>query len=160
MRNNIAVMLRTFLLASALTLTGVMPMQAGNHHGGGHHGGGHHGGGHHGGGWHHNNWGWYPNRRAAWGIAGLATGAIISSAIANSRAQNSPTIVVPETNRRLNYDLDQSSPQLGNVDFTYTINGIRVNAQADCQQGLINGNQPASAADVHTLNAVCHTASI
>ena len=45
MRNNIAVMLRTFLLASALTLTGVMPMQAGNHHGGGHHGGGHHGGG-------------------------------------------------------------------------------------------------------------------
>ncbi|MEJ6584385.1 MAG: hypothetical protein QNL52_00780 [Synechococcus sp. ChBW.bin.23] len=155
MRNNIAVMLRTFLLASALTLTGVMPMQAGNHHGGGHHGGGHHGGG-----WHHNNWGWYPNRRAAWGIAGLATGAIISSAIANSRAQNSPTIVVPETNRRLNYDLDQSSPQLGNVDFTYTINGIRVNAQADCQQGLINGNQPASAADVHTLNAVCHTASI
>jgi len=33
-------MLRTFLLASALTLTGVMPMQAGNHHGGGHHGGG------------------------------------------------------------------------------------------------------------------------
>jgi hypothetical protein len=164
MRNNIAVMLRTFLLASALTLAGVMPMQAGHHHGGhhhggGHHGGGHHGGGHHGGGWHHNNWGWYQNRRAAWGIAGLATGAIISSAIANSRAQNSPTIVVPETNRRLNYDLDQSSPQLGNVDFTYTINGTKVNAQADCQQGLINGNQPASAADVHTLNAVCHTAS-
>ena len=154
MRNNIAVMLRTFLLASALTLAGVMPMQAGHHHGGGHHGGGHHGGG-----WHHNNWGWYQNRRAAWGIAGLATGAIISSAIANSRAQNSPTIVVPETNRRLNYDLDQSSPQLGNVDFTYTINGTKVNAQADCQQGLINGNQPASAADVHTLNAVCHTAS-
>ena len=174
MRNNFAVMLRTFLLASALTLAGVMPMQAGHHHGGhhhgghhhgghhhggGHHGGGHHGGGHHGGGWHHNNWGWYQNRRAAWGIAGLATGAIISSAIANSRAQNSPTIVVPETNRRLNYDLDQSSPQLGNVDFTYTINGTKVNAQADCQQGLINGNQPASAADVHTLNAVCHTAS-
>ena len=159
MGNNIAVMLRTFLLASALTLAGVMPMQAGHHHGGGHHGGGHHGGGHHGGGWHHNNWGWYQNRRAAWGIAGLATGAIISSAIANSRAQNSPTIVVPETNRRLNYDLDQSSPQLGNVDFTYTINGTKVNAQADCQQGLINGNQPASAADVHTLNAVCHTAS-
>ena len=121
-------------------------MQAGHHHGGGWR-------------WHHNNWGWYQNRRAAWGIAGLATGAIISSAIANSRAQNSPTIVVPETNRRLNYDLDQSSPQLGNVDFTYTINGTKVNAQADCQQGLINGNQPASAADVHTLNAVCHTAS-
>ena len=45
MRNNIAVMLRIILLASALTLTGVMPMQAGHHHGGGHHGGGHHGGG-------------------------------------------------------------------------------------------------------------------
>ena len=159
MRNNLAVMFRTFLLASALTLTSVIPMQAGHHHGGGHHGGGHHGGGHHGGGWHHNHWGWYPNRSAAWGIAGLATGAIISSAIANSRAQNSPTIVVPETNRRLNYDLDQSSPQLASVDFTYTVDGVRVNAKADCQQGLINGNQPESAADVHTLNAVCHTAS-
>ena len=165
MRNRIQGMFRTFLLASALTLTGVMPMQAGHHHGGGghHHGGGghHHGGGghHHGGHWHHNNWGWYQNRRAAWGIAGLATGAIISSAIANSRAQNSPTIIVPETNRTLDYNLDQPSPQLENVNFTYTVNGIRVNAQADCQQGLINGNQPESAADVHTLNAVCHAAS-
>ena len=158
-------MLRPLLLASALALVGIMPIHAKHHYGGGgHHGGGHHhgggshhgGGGHHGGGWHHNNWGWYQNRRAAWGIAGLATGAIISSAIANSRAQNSPTIVVPETNRRLDYDLDQPSPQLGNVDFTYTVNGVRVNAQADCQQGLINGNQPNSAADVHTLNAVCH----
>ena len=151
MRNRIQGMFRTFLLASALTLTGVMPMQAGHHHGGG----GHHHGGH----WHHNNWGWYQNRRAAWGIAGLATGAIISSAIANSRAQNSPTIIVPETNRTLDYNLDQPSPQLENVNFTYTVNGIRVNAQADCQQGLINGNQPESAADVHTLNAVCHAAS-
>ena len=158
MRNRIQGMFRTFLLASALTLTGVMPMQAGHHHGGGghHHGGGGH---HHGGHWHHNNWGWYQNRRAAWGIAGLATGAIISSAIANSRAQNSPTIIVPETNRTLDYNLDQPSPQLENVNFTYTVNGIRVNAQADCQQGLINGNQPESAADVHTLNAVCHAAS-
>ncbi|WP_413405330.1 MULTISPECIES: hypothetical protein [unclassified Synechococcus] len=153
-------MIRTFLLASALTLTGVMPMQANHHHhgGGGHH---HHGGGghHHGGHWHHNNWRWYRNREAAWGLAGLATGAIISSAIANSRAQDSPTIVVPETNRMLDYDLDQSSPQLEDVNFTYTVDGVRVNAQANCVQGLINGNPPESAADAHTLNAVCHTAS-
>ena len=150
MRNNIEVMLRTLLLASALTLTGIMPMQAGHHHGGG---------GHHGGTWHHNNWGWYPNRRSEWGMAGLVTGAIISSAITNSRAQNSPTIIVPETNRNLHYEFQKSYPQPTNIDFTYYVNGVRVNAQANCQQGLINGNQPASAADVHTLNAVCHAAS-
>ncbi|WP_053068519.1 hypothetical protein [Synechococcus sp. WH 8020] len=84
---------------------------------------------------------------------------MITSAIANSREQNSPTIVVPETNRNLDYELEQSSPQPISIDFTYYVNGIRVNGQANCQQGLINGNQPRSAADVHTLNAVCHAAS-
>ena len=84
---------------------------------------------------------------------------MISSAIANSRVQNSPVIVVPETNRMLDYGIDQSSPRLEDVEFTYTVDGVRVTARADCQQGLINGNQPSSAADVHTLNAVCHAAS-
>lgn len=154
-------MMRPLVFATALALTGTLQIHAGHHHGGGHHhhGGGHHhqgGGGHHGGGWHHNNWGWYPNRRAQWGLAGLAAGAVITSAIQNSRAENSPTIIVPETNRNLDYNIDSSMPQPTRVNFTYYVDGMRVNAQANCMEGLINGNEPRSAEDVHTLNAVCH----
>lgn len=115
----------------------------------------HVGGVHHGDKGHHNNWGWHANRRGEWGIADIATGEIITSAIVNSRALNPPTIAVQATNRNLNYNFEQSSPQPMNIDFTYYINEVRVNDQANCRQGLINVNQPANAPDVHALNIVC-----
>ncbi len=109
------------------------------------------------GGWSSPPWGWWAARTAAWGITTLATASIINNAVDNAIAANNPVIVVPDTGYQLLYGSVQ--PVGTNlVSFVVQANGSQYQLTADCQQGLINGQQPQTADQAQLLNAACQVA--
>jgi hypothetical protein len=109
------------------------------------------------GGWSSPPWGWWAARTAVWGVGTLASAAIINNAVNNAIAASSPVIVVPNTDYQLLYATVQP---LGtnSVSFVVQANGTTYQLTADCQQGLINGQQPQSAQEAEVLNAACQVA--
>jgi len=108
------------------------------------------------GGW--GGWGWWGANAAAWGIAGLATGAAITSLVNSAADQQSPVIVVPQTSYQLNYGSVEAVGSAG-VSFNYGVDGSTdLMGAANCQDGLLNGQVPASADQAQLLNAVCQVA--
>lgn len=109
------------------------------------------------GGWSSPPWGWWAARTAAWGVGTLASAAIINNAVNNAIAASSPVIVVPNTDYQLLYATVQP---LGtnSVSFVVQANGTTYQLTANCQQGLINGQQPQSAQEAEVLNAACQVA--
>jgi hypothetical protein len=107
------------------------------------------------GGW--GGWGWWGGSAAAWGIAGLATGAAITGLV-NAAADNSSTvIVVPSTSYELNYGSVDAVGSTG-ASFSYNVDGHLLMGAANCQQGLLNGQVPGTADQAQLLNAVCQVA--
>ncbi len=109
------------------------------------------------GGWSSPPWGWWAARTAAWGITGLATASIINNAVNSAIAASSPVIVVPDTGYQLLYGTVQPVGS-SSVSFVVQANGSEYQLTADCQQGLINGQQPQSADQAQLLNAACQVA--
>ncbi|MBD2423358.1 hypothetical protein [Cyanobium sp. FACHB-13342] len=107
------------------------------------------------GGW--GGWGWWGANAAAWGIAGLATGAVIGGLVNAAANQQSPVIVVPNTSYQLNYGSVEAVGSYG-ASFFYTVNGTQLLGAANCQQGLLNGQIPTDADQAQLLNAVCQVA--
>ena len=107
--------------------------------------------------WAPNSWGWWGGNAMAWGLAGLATGAAITSLVNNAAAVQSPLIMVPQTNYQLNYGSVEAVGNYG-VSFNYLVNGMPVYGAANCQQGLINGQIPNNGNQAQLLNAVCQVA--
>ncbi len=107
--------------------------------------------------WTPNSWGWWGGSALGWGLAGLATGAAITSLVNNAAAVQSPLIVVPQTNYQLNYGSVEAVGNYG-VSFTYLINGMPINGAANCRQGLLNGQIPSNGNQAQLLNAVCQVA--
>ena len=107
--------------------------------------------------WTPNSWGWWGGNAMAWGLAGLATGAAITSLVNNAAAVQSPLIMVPQTNYQLNYGSVEAVGNYG-VSFNYLVNGMPVYGAANCQQGLINGQIPNNSNQAQLLNAVCQVA--
>ena len=91
------------------------------------------------------------------GLAGLATGATMTSLVNNAAAGQSPLIVVPQTNYQLNYGSVEAVGNYG-VSFSYLVNGLPLYGGANCQQGLLNGQIPANGNQAQLLNAVCQVA--
>jgi len=107
--------------------------------------------------WQPTSWGWWGGNAMAWGLAGLATGAAITSLVNNAAAVQSPLIVVPQTNYQLNYGSVEAVGNYG-VSFSYLVNGLPLYGGANCQQGLLNGQIPANGNQAQLLNAVCQVA--
>ena len=107
------------------------------------------------GGW--GGWGWWGGSAAAWGIAGLATGAAITSLVNNAANQQSTVIVVPSTSYELNFGSVESVGLYG-VSFSYNVDSHTLMGAANCQQGLLNGQVPGTADQAQLLNAVCQVA--
>jgi hypothetical protein len=107
------------------------------------------------GGW--GNWGWWGGNAAAWGIAGLATGAAITGLVDAAANNSSPVIVVPNTSYELNYGSVESVGNYG-VSFNYNVDGSALMGAANCQQGLLNGQVPGTPDQAQLLNAVCQVA--
>ncbi|QNI70706.1 hypothetical protein [Cyanobium sp. NS01] len=72
------------------------------------------------GGW--GGWSWWGASAAAWGVAGLATGAAIGSLVNAAADQQSTLIVVPETDIQLDYG-SVESVGTGGVSFNYNLEG-------------------------------------
>lgn len=108
------------------------------------------------GGW--GGWGWWGGSAAAWGVAGLATGAAIGSLVNAAADQQSTVIVVPQTGIQLDYGSVESVGTSG-VSFNYNLEGSgQLSGSANCLQGLLNGRVPASVQQAQLLNAVCQVA--
>jgi hypothetical protein len=107
------------------------------------------------GGW--GGWGWWGGSAAAWGIAGLATGAAITSLVNQAANQQSTVIVVPQTSYELNYGSVEAVGSYG-ASFSYNVDGSTLMGAVNCQQGLLNGQVPGTADQAQLLNAVCQVA--
>ena len=107
------------------------------------------------GGW--GGWGWWGANAAAWGVAGLATGAAIGSLVNAAANQQSTVIVVPGTSYQLNYGSVEAVGSTG-ASFFYSVNGTQLLGAANCQGGLLNGQIPSDADQAQLLNAVCQVA--
>ena len=107
------------------------------------------------GGW--GGWGWWGANAAAWGIAGLATGAAITGLVDASANNGSPLIVVPDTSYELNYGSVEAVGSYG-ASFNYNVDGSSLMGAVNCQQGLLNGQVPGTADQAQLLNAVCQVA--
>ncbi|MBM5801980.1 MAG: hypothetical protein FJ077_14400 [Cyanobacteria bacterium K_DeepCast_35m_m2_023] len=104
-----------------------------------------------------NNLGWWGANAAAWGVASLATGAVIGGLVNDAANSQSPVFMVPNSSYELNYGSVESVGSYG-VSFNYLVNGTQLMGAANCQQGLLNGQVPASASHAQLLNAVCQVA--
>ncbi len=109
------------------------------------------------GGWGSPPWGWWGARAAVWGIGSLATAAAINNAVNASIAAQTTYIVVPESDFQLLYGSVQPSGS-STIHFAVSANGSTYQLTADCNAGLLNGVDPASAAEAQLLNAACQVA--
>ena len=109
------------------------------------------------GGWPVPTWGWWGARAAAWGVATLATAAVINNAVDNAVSSNATYIVVPNTNYQLLYGTVQPSGS-NSVSFVMQANGSNYQLTANCNQGTINGQEPSNAEEAELLNAACQVA--
>ncbi|MCP9840402.1 hypothetical protein KBY93_07095 [Synechococcus sp. J7-Johnson] len=109
------------------------------------------------GGWSSPSWGWWGARAATWGVASLATAAVINNAVDNAVSSNATYIVVPNTDYQLLYGSVQPSGSQG-VSFAVTADGSTYQLSADCNQGLLDGREPSNAAEAELLNAACQVA--
>lgn len=109
------------------------------------------------GGWANPPWGWWAASTAVWGITSLASAAIISSSINSAVSTNVVYIPVPNSSYELYYGTVQPTSSSA-VEFAFGYQGQAYQAVADCQQGLLNGQPPSTAAEAELLNAACQVA--
>jgi hypothetical protein len=109
------------------------------------------------GGWNNPPWGWWAARSVAWGLGSLATAAVINNAVNDSIAASRTTIVVPESDYTVYFNSVQpSDDQL--VNFVASEGQNRLTMQADCRNGLLDGQIPSTAGQAQLLNATCQVA--
>lgn len=109
------------------------------------------------GGWATPSWGWWGARAAAWGVGTLATAAIINSAVDAAVASSQTVIVVPNTEYQLLFGTVQPTGT-STVAFDVSADGSVFQLSADCQSGLLNGQEPQTAQEAELLNAACQVA--
>lgn len=108
--------------------------------------------------WSPDTWGWWGGASLGWGLAALATGDVITTLVNDAAEQQSPVIDVPDSNYQLNYGTVDSVGS-GGADFSYAVAGSPpLKGAANCQQGLLDGQVPSTAAQAQLLNAACQVA--
>jgi hypothetical protein len=108
--------------------------------------------------WQPDTWGWWGGASVGWGLAALAGAEVITDLVNAAAEQRSPVIDVPGSDYRLNYGTVDSVGS-GGADFSYAVAGSApVKGAANCQQGLLDGQVPSTAAQAQLLNAACQVA--
>lgn len=108
--------------------------------------------------WSPDTWGWWGGNAVGWGLAALASADVITTLVNDAAEQQSPVIDVPNSDYQLNYGTVDSVGSSG-ADFSYAVAGSPpVKGAANCQQGLLDGQVPSSAAQAQLLNAACQVA--
>ena len=108
--------------------------------------------------WSPDTWNWWGGSSLGWGLAALATGDVITDLVNDAAEQQSPVINVPDSNYQLNYGSVDSVGASG-ADFSYAVAGSPpLKGAANCQQGLLDGQVPTTAAQAQLLNAACQVA--
>ena len=83
---------------------------------------------------------------------------MITTLVNDAAEQQSPVINVPDSNYQLNYGSVDSVGSSG-ADFSYAVAGSPpLKGAANCQQGLLDGQVPSTAAQAQLLNAACQVA--
>lgn len=106
------------------------------------------------GGWSSPPWGWWAGQSIVWGVTALTTAAILNNAINRAITQRQTAIVVPNTNWQLYYGTVQPVQNSG-VTFAVNNGYGTYQMEADCEQGLLNGDVPSTAAEAQLINAAC-----
>ncbi|MCP9889864.1 hypothetical protein KBY57_02165 [Cyanobium sp. Aljojuca 7D2] len=92
------------------------------------------------------------------GLAALAAAEVITFLVNDATAQQSPVIDVPDSDYQLNNGTVDSVGS-GGADFSYAVAGSPpVKGAANCQEGLLDGQVPSTAAQAQLLNAACQVA--
>ena len=108
--------------------------------------------------WSPDSWDWWGGSSVGWGLAALATGDVITDLVNDAAEQQSPVIDVPDSNYQLNYGTVDAVGSSG-ADFSYAVTGSPpLKGAANCQQGLLDGQVPSTAAQAQLLNAACQVA--
>lgn len=108
--------------------------------------------------WSPNTWGWWGSSSIGWGLAALAGAEVITDLVNAASAQQSPVIDVPGSDYQLNY-ASVDSVGSGGADFSYAVaSSAPIKGAANCQQGLLDGQVPSTAAQAQLLNAACQVA--
>jgi hypothetical protein len=108
--------------------------------------------------WGPDTWGWWGNTSLGWGLASLAGADVITSLVNAASEQQSPVIAVPNSDYQLNYATVDSVGSSG-ADFSYAVaSSPPIKGAANCQQGLLDGQVPSTAAQAQLLNAACQVA--
>ncbi|WP_225867187.1 hypothetical protein [Cyanobium sp. PCC 7001] len=99
-------------------------------------------------------WGWWFGQSLVWGITTIATAAIINNAIERAIERRQPTVLVPDSNWQLYYGSVQPVQESGVTFAVYNGSGT-YQMEADCNEGLLNGEVPTTPAEAQLINAAC-----
>jgi hypothetical protein len=109
--------------------------------------------------WSPNSWGWWGGNSGGWDLAALATGAVITDLVDQAANQQSPVIEVPDSNYQLNYgSVDGVGSSGANFSYAVANTPTPIKGEANCQEGLLDGQIPSTAAQAQLLNAACQVA--
>ncbi|MEO1002734.1 MAG: hypothetical protein AAFX65_06460 [Cyanobacteria bacterium J06638_7] len=112
-----------------------------------------------GGGWYNNSsnslpWSWWGGQALGWGINALTTALIVNNAVNNAIRQRQPTVQVPQSTYSIYYGSVEPFDNTG-VNFVVSNAGSSYQMQADCADGLLNGEVPATLAEAELINTAC-----
>jgi hypothetical protein len=113
-----------------------------------------------GGGWYnsgYSNWSWWGGQALGWGINALTTALIVNNAVNNAIRDRQTTVVVPNSSMKLYYGSVEARDQT-EVTFVATNGNYTYEMEADCEDGLLNGEVPTSLAEAELVNTACQVA--
>lgn len=113
-----------------------------------------------GGGWYnsgYSNWSWWGGQALGWGINALTTALIVNNAVNNAIRDRQTTVVVPNSSMQLYYGSVEARDDTV-ITFVATNGNDSYEMEADCEDGLLNGEVPTSLAEAELVNAACQVA--
>ncbi len=109
--------------------------------------------------WSPDSWGWWGGNSPGWDLAALATGDVITDLVDQAANQQSPLINVPGSNYQLNYgSVDGVGTSGANFSYAVANTATPIKGEANCQEGLLDGQIPSTASQAQLLNAACQVA--
>lgn len=113
-----------------------------------------------GGGWYnsgYSNWSWWGGQALGWGINALTTALIVNNAVNNAIRDRQTTVVVPNSSMKLYYGSVEARDRT-EVTFVASNGNYTYEMEADCEDGLLNGEVPTSLSEAELVNAACQVA--
>ncbi|QVL52230.1 MAG: hypothetical protein KFB97_12345 [Cyanobium sp. M30B3] len=113
-----------------------------------------------GGGWYNSSspsWSWWGGQALGWGINALTTALIVNNAVNRAIRDRQSTVVVPNSSMQLYYGSVEAMDQTA-ITFVVANGNYTYEMEADCEDGLLNGDVPTSLAEAELVNTACQVA--